>query len=452
VVFAAMLLRTGVLNDGDTYWHLAAGRWMALHHQVLKTDIFSYSAAGAPWVSHEWLSEVVMALAYGTGSWGGLLLLFAAAGGLAAGLIAWRLSRHLNPLSLAAALALSLSLAAPELLTRPHVLALPVLVAWVAELLAAREAGRAPRLWLALLMALWANLHGSYVFGFLLLGGFGLEALAASPAAGRWRIVRDWGAVAALSLAAACATPHGLSGLIYPFRIMGMSTLQAIDEWKPASLVGASPLAVALFGTLAVCLLRGVKVPALRLGMLLVVLYMALQHQRHLLVLAVIAPLLLAEPLGAALGALRPAKRSAAALAVFVSAVLALTGLRFAAPATRDDGPNTPVTALAHLPPGLAARPGLNSYGFGGWLIFTGHKVFIDGRADMYGDAFVRRYLAIWGGQPGALDRAVAQYGVDWTLLEPGEPLAKAMDVRPGWRRIYADRYAVLHVREAALR
>jgi len=121
-------------------------------------------------------------------------------------------------------------------------------------------------------------------------------------------------------------------------------------------------------------------------------------------------------------------------------------------PATRDDGPNTPVAALAHLPRGLAARPGLNSYGFGGWLIFTGHRVFIDGRADMYGDAFVRRYLAIWGGQPGALDGALAQYGVDWTLLEPGEPLAKAMDGRPGWRRIYADRYAVLHVREAALR
>lgn len=447
VVFAAMAARTGVLNDGDTYWHLAAGRWMLAHQAVLGRDVFSYTAVGAPWVAHEWLSEAAMALAWTAGGWSGLLLLFAVAGAATAWLLADTVSRHLNPLSAAATLALSLNLAAHSLLARPHLLALVPLAICARELLAAREAGRAPGIWLAGVIGLWANLHGSFVFGFLLLGAFGLEALVESPAADRFRTARGWAAVAALALLAAAATPHGVDGLIQPFQIMGMSTLQAIDEWKPSSLTGAAPLAVALYAVLGVGLLRGVRVPLMRLALLLVVLFMAIQHMRHLIVLAVVAPMLLAEPLGRALGPRRPAAANRTATAALALAIVAAAGLRLAIPARLADGPSTPVTALAHVPTEVARRPVLNAYGFGGYLIFTGRPVFIDGRADMYGDAFVRRYLAIWNGEPGALDAALTRYGVGWTLLEPGSRLAREMDARPGWRRVYADRYAVVHAR-----
>lgn len=451
LVFAAMLLRPGVMDDGDTYWHLAAGRWMLAHGRVLDHDIFSFSAPGVAWVSHEWLSECLMAAAYGAGGYSGLLLLFAAAGGLAAGLLAAGVSRHLNPLSAAAVLAISLNLAARELLTRPHILALPLLVLCLLELLAARDAGRRPRLWLPAVMGLWANLHGSFVFGGLLMAGFGLEALIASPAGRRLATIRDWGLIGGLSLVAVMATPHGPGGLLHPFRIMGMQTLQAIDEWKPPSLAAGSPLEIALLAVLAMALFRGVRAPPLRLGLLLIVLHMALQHQRHLLVLAVVAPLLLAEPLAVALGARRAPSSRAWPGVAFLVAVLAVAGVRLALSAQRLDGENTPVTALAHLPAKLTGRPVLNSYGFGGYLVFTGHPVFIDGRADMYGDDLVRRYLAIWGGDAAELDRTLSQYGVDWSLLEPGSRLAAAFAARPGWRRLYADHYAVIYVREAAL-
>ena len=48
-------------------------------------------------------------------------------------------------------------------------------------------------------------------------------------------------------------------------------------------------------------------------------------------------------------------------------------------------------------------------------------------------------------------DKSVAQYGLDWTVLQPGEPLARAMDAKPGWRRLYRDRWAVVHARVGAL-
>ncbi len=298
---AIVLFVPAVLNDGDTYWHLATGAWILDHRQVPHVDVFSYSRPGAPWVAHEWLSEVFMALAWRAGGWAGLLILFAGALGLAGWLMVRRVSASLSGLSLIVVAVLALGCIAPSLLTRPHLLALPVLVAWTAELMAARREDRAPRLAFALLMTLWANLHGSYVFGFLLAGAFGLEALIA---AGRkpWPVIRGWGLFGAASLVCCLITPHGVEGLIYPFQIMTLKFLPSIVEWNPEDFTKLSGFQIALAVTLFVCLSRGVRIPPVRLLLLLLLIYMSVEHRRHQLVLAGVAPLLLAEPLAVALG------------------------------------------------------------------------------------------------------------------------------------------------------
>src|SRR5271167_4840441 len=68
-----------VFIDGDTNWHVAAGRWILLHRTVPLTDPFSFTFAGKPWIAHEWLSEVLMALAFLAGGWSGVVLLIGAA-------------------------------------------------------------------------------------------------------------------------------------------------------------------------------------------------------------------------------------------------------------------------------------------------------------------------------------------------------------------------------------
>ena len=77
-----------VFIDGDTNWHVAAGRWILEHGRVPGVDPFSYTYAGKPWVAHEWLSEVLMALAWLAAGWGGVVLLIGLAAGLAVALIA----------------------------------------------------------------------------------------------------------------------------------------------------------------------------------------------------------------------------------------------------------------------------------------------------------------------------------------------------------------------------
>src|SRR5438128_200256 len=100
VAFAAVLFVPAVLNDGDTYWHLAAGDWMIAHREVLRRDVFSFTHAGQPWDTHEWLTEVLMALAFRLGGWNGLLLLAASAAAGAAALVARQVGRAMGGVTL----------------------------------------------------------------------------------------------------------------------------------------------------------------------------------------------------------------------------------------------------------------------------------------------------------------------------------------------------------------
>ncbi|HKT54976.1 MAG TPA: hypothetical protein VJP88_11040, partial [Caulobacteraceae bacterium] len=100
VAFAALFAVAGfpsqVLGDGDTFTHIAAGQWMLAHRAVLDVDPFSYTFAGRPWQTHEWLSEILFALAYRAASWRGVMLLTGLAAGAAGALLAWNAGRWLK--------------------------------------------------------------------------------------------------------------------------------------------------------------------------------------------------------------------------------------------------------------------------------------------------------------------------------------------------------------------
>jgi len=444
---AAVSFAPQILNDGDTFWHLATGRWMLQHGQVPAVDPFSYTYAGRPWVTHEWLSEALMALAWRFAGWSGVMLLTGLGIGATAALMARWLLRWLSPLSATATLVIGLACVAPSLLARPHILALPVLAAWTVALLEARRRGKAPSIWLLPLMILWANLHSSFIVGVGLAGALTLET-ALDLKVWRWRRVLAWAAFTVGALLAALVTPHGVDGLAFPLQVMNMKSLPAISEWRSPDFMKLEPVEIAVLAGLFALFYRGAKLTAVRAVMALLLVHMTFQHIRQEVLLGVMAPLLIAEPFGAALG---PAptedqgwrlSRPQAALAAGLFA--ALVALRIATPERRADGPTAPITAMAHVPDALARQPVLNAYDFGGYLIFDGVKPYIDGRADMYGDDFIADHSQIMAASQSALDRAISQYGVRWAILQPGQPAVAALDRTPGWRRLYSDSYAVV--------
>lgn len=454
VMYGVVLFLPQVLYDADTFWHIAAGEKMLQLRQVLHTDPFTHTIPGAPWQTHEWLSEILMALAYRAAGWNGVVMLGGLAAGAAAFVVGAWLARFLPPLSTAVTLILSFSALSPSLLVRPHVIALPLMALWVAALMLAREKDRAPPLWLCAAMVVWANLHGSYVFGIALIGPFALEALIGAPRA-RWlEVTWRWGLFGVLTVLAALVTPHGIEGLIHPFQLMTMTSLPNIVEWRPINFGKPGPFELALMATLFVAFSRGVKMPLVRLSVLLGLFHMALQHVRHVVVLGVVGPMLLARPLGEALAPdhlPELGRRARPAMLIGLAVVLALTGARLIHPLVRTDGYHAPISALEAVPAEVRSKPVLNSYGLGGYLIFKGVKVFMDGRADMYGDAYTANYMKIERGDEAALDKAIARYRIEWMFLNPKAGVARVMAKKPGWTRIHADGQAVVYVRSTSL-
>jgi hypothetical protein len=452
LAFAVVLFNPSVLNDGDTYWHIAAGRWMLDNQAVLRIDPFSYTFAGHPWQTHEWLAEVVMALAYVGAGWVGIVLLFGAAAALTAGLLGRHLSRWLSGTSLALTLFLSLACVAGSLLARPHLLALPLLELWTAGILIARAERRAPSWKLLPLMVLWANLHASFVIGLLLPLPFALEAVLEETGT-RGTALRRWGLFAAGAVAMALITPYGLDGIIFPFRLMAMPSLQLVSEWSPTDFRIFQPLAFAVAAALYVLLSRGARIKPLRILVLLALLYLALIHVRHHMLAGIIGALILAEPLGRALGTAqqRDAPRRGIRVAFGFAAIFAaLCVLRFALPLERHDSATTPGAALAQVPAALAKMPVFNDYAFGGYLIFNDVRPYIDSRAELYGEDFISHYVAMIHPDDAALQAMLDKRHVRWTILAADNPAVSALDRMSGWHRLYTDRWAVVHVRDGA--
>jgi hypothetical protein len=446
VAFALAAFGPGVLDDGNSYLHVIAGRWMLENQSILRIDPFSYTFGGHPWLTHEWLSEVVEALAYIAGGWSGYVFLHAAAVAAAAGLLAWHLSRRLGGVAVVIAMIVSLGCLAGHLPSRPHLLALPLLELWTAGIVFASDDKRTPPVWLLPVMALWANVDGSFIFGLVLLLPFTLEAVLGRRG-DRFALIQ-WGSFALLSLGAAMLTPHGLYGLFFPFKQNGTSALSNVDAWTSFDPGALLPLLLAVAFTLAVLLLRGVKIGAVRIAILLCLLCLCFVQARNQVLLAIVGPLLLAAPLAKSLDYPPFASRGRPyVLAGSTLVLLALCVLRLALVTPRGDGFVTPANALAHVPATLAGQPVLNEDRFGGYLIFKGVRPFIDGRVELYGDGFVRRYMAMMHPDERQLARTLERYHVAWTILAPENPAVGVLDGMKGWHRLYADRWAVVHVR-----
>ena len=171
-LYGYTLTRLRALGDGDTGWHIAAGQWIIANRAVPHTDIFSFSMVGREWTAHEWLTDVLMGLSYQAAGWSGVLTLYALFMAALAGVLALFLRRWLEPKVAACVIAAVIVGLFPFFLARPHVTSWPVLAAWTVLLLRAREEDRTPPWPGVLLITLWANLHGSFVFGILLIGPF----------------------------------------------------------------------------------------------------------------------------------------------------------------------------------------------------------------------------------------------------------------------------------------
>lgn len=446
-----MLLVAGprLLADPDSYSHIEVGRWIIAHGALPASDPFSFSMRGAPWITFEWLSEVIYAGIYALAGWPGVVAIAAAAIALAFGLFTSFLLRELSPTLTLLMVMAAVVLLAPHMLARPHVFVLPVMVTWAAALVRCMDRAGPPPYWALPLLVLWTNLHGSVVLALGLIGPAVLEALL-REARSEWpRVLLRWLPFTALAVAASCLTPHGPEPLLMPLTTLGLgSALAWIAEWRPQDFSHIGGFELLLLGSIF-ALSRGITLPVVRALVVIGLLHFALAQIRNADLLAMLAPLYLAAPLGRKFGG--PAEDDAAVVSRGLSlaglgVLIAMSGVALA----RDVRPAPSVAPQAAIAKADLAKAGpvLNDYSFGGYLIFSGIPTFIDGRGELYGGPFINRYnraLAL----VDLVDflKLLDEYKIGATLLAPSTPAVAMLDRLPEWQRVYSDDVVVVHKR-----
>lgn len=233
-----------VHGSADTWVALGVGQRIAALGEVPRAEVFSYTAAGQPWVNQNWLAHLGIywiyahvspaAVVWATWLAGIAIFAFVALAGR------WRSGSRDGAL-VAAALA---ALGCRDFLSpRPATLGLLLLAALMAMLAALDGDGGRRRLWptLALvpILVLWGATHGSFVFGYALLGLWAALALAAAvarrrPLAAAARRVAGVAAVTAAALVTtAVAGPFGIANFLAGSRAGGSSAYRQVSEWLP---------------------------------------------------------------------------------------------------------------------------------------------------------------------------------------------------------------------------
>jgi hypothetical protein len=452
----------GRFNDVDTWLHLKIGQTIWNTRSVPRTDVFSYTANGHVWVAHEWLAQVLIYSAYRLGGYRGMMLWLSGLASLLFVLLYVYCSLYSgNPkVSLLGGL-MGLFFGTVGLAIRPLLLGYLFLIV---ELLLIHLGRTHSRRWLCGLPALfliWANCHGSYSLGLLVLGLFlgcsflrlqaGLIVSDAWPRPARAALCVIFPAC----LLAPLVNPIGLRLVAYPLNLFTrqIDSLANIMEWSPLNVGdprGAGTVAVLGVLFLIVVLRR----PAVHLDEALLLVLgtaMALRHIRMVFIFGIFAAPVLCRLLAEAWERYDPERDHRRANAVLISASIALMILVFPARDQLEEQvrASNPAGAVQFIWRARLSGPMLNDEWWGGFLMWAlpEQKVFIDSRADVFDWAGVLGEYVRWSTLKQDPKLLLDKYGVQYCLLQKDAPISIAMRYLPGWRQAYADDLSVIFVR-----
>jgi hypothetical protein len=457
----AMTARNAV--DPDLWWHLRTGQWIVETGHIPHSDPFSFTRAGSPWVSHEWLSEVAFYEIRKYSGEAGLIIFSAII--TTAGFMLLYLRSPGKPRWAAAALVLGALAAAPTWGVRPQMFtfALASLLLWLLERGQERPG---LLLWIPPLFLLWLNLHAGFALGPALLIAFGV-GLVWEVAAGHtaWqegrlyllRILLVW--LACLALVP--LNPSGAQLYRYPLDVLRSTGMRSfIIEWLPPDFhqLRYLPLFLLWLALLLALASSRLRPKARVLVPLLLTFLAALDAVRHIPLLVLLATPVIAAALpdtSFSPGFLwtRPAPLASRSRVAFRCAVLLLMAgfattrwVSLIHNQPRAEAELFPAQAMGFLSSHPMPSRLFVYYDWGGyaiWKLYPKYRVFVDGRADLYGDELLHQFQEA-AQLRGQWDQILEKWGVQAVLVPPSGALAQGLLLDPRWHAEYRDSQAVL--------
>ena len=460
LIGAVFFVVRGFVVDPDLWWHIKTGENILATRHLPTVDSFSFTVSGAPWMAYEWLGEVVFA---GASRLGGLqaleFLLFVLSAAIVLGLYLFATLRSGNSKAGFVAVLGLLPIANASFTFRPQMFGYLFLIFTLIAMELLRQ-GKSWALWvLPPLFLVWVNIHGSFIIGLGVifvywlsgLKNFQLGGLEGRPWQSTERLRLE--AVFAICLAVLPITPYGSRLAVYPLDMAFSQpvNLASILEWQPLPLnmLGGKIFLGLLFGFFVLQMLFRfvwrLEEMILYVGGTL----MAALHVRFILLFVPFFVPIFAVMLAHWIPGYERAKDKYILNAVLMGALVVAMVHYLPSKAYLEEkvADQSPVHALEYIREHGIGGPMFNTYGFGGYLVSTGQKVFIDGRGDLYERGGVLAdYMHITKMKPGAL-AVLNGYHVGACLLERDEPLSTLLAASPVWKRVYSDKLSALFVR-----
>ncbi len=432
----------------DFWWHLKMGEIIVSTRSIPSTDLFSFTAAGKPFVVQNWLAEVIYFQSYQLGGYP--ILIFENALLLTAVLIPVFLLCHESTARIRlAAVSTLLAGLAFSANARPQVFSL-VLFALFYWILDGYRFQRRDKLWLLPpAMIVWVNLHGAFVVGLglvaLLLGSEGIRRLTNTPIKSTLslRQLKKLGLVFVICIAATLINPEAHKVYEYIRIVLAdRASQQLVMEWQPpriASLLGIQ-MFFGLFGLAILGLVFSQKRPNLTdLALFLGFSIFAMTALRNTCWFAIIIAPVIARQLAEMKArdvfeklplfhlfklSDRPAANPHYGLH-FAIAIVAIVVVIAASPwvyprisHTSLLDPETPVNAVNFIRDQNLKGPIFHPQIFGDYLIWRlvpRQHSFIDGRVHLFGENFVRKYQRIF--YDSHWQEKLAVYRIQYLLL-----------------------------------
>jgi hypothetical protein len=447
--------------SADMWWHFGTGKLIVENRSVPHADPFSSTFAGKPWVAHEWLADVILYGAYALAGSQGLLLFAAAVVTLAF----WLAYSTINgsPGIKFLALALGILAARPTFSVRPQIITFLFFAIFLLVLGRWQGCSEVKLLWLLPVLTLaWVNMHGAYIVGMALILLFmvGEATDALFQPALRPGLQKKLSQLL-MALIACCAVvpvnPNGVRMYAYPFETLRSTAMQTnIAEWRPPDFHQPMfyPLVVLAILTIAAMVFGSRRPRPSEILLFVLFGYAALRSMRNLPFFVLVA-----FPLLGTLAVLPnwvrltiPEGSSKILKIVTVLLVAALATQVVTSQFTTEillEQARFPVRAAAFLDKNNLPGPIFNSYNYGGyliWRLYPRYRVFIDGRADLYGDDFLNEFVEVYEVHVDPRP-TLEQAGIRTVIVEADSNMARFLNAQKDWSLVYQDRVAVIFTR-----
>lgn len=462
----AFLFASRPLSDGDFWFHLKTGQYIFATHTIPRTELFSFTFPGIPWIAHGWLSGVFFYTVYSVAGLKPLIFVFALLAAIAFWIAFKRANSH--PLFAGVAVLIGVWTAMPNLGVRPRVFTILFTSIYLALLGRFARGIRERWLWLLVpLLALWANLHGGFFIGLALIAltavGMVLDywsGVLDEPESFRTRL-RTLALVFGAGVLAGLVNPYGVRLYTAPIAVLRSSVFQnVVTDWLSPNfhMPEQRPLLLLILLTTALLALSPRRPKPSEVLLFLATLYATLKTQRNAVVFALVTAPLMASyfqiwfestRFGKSFGPARSEANPRFALLIGIGLLLPLIPFAIKLRSTVYGPPNqesmrVPVNAVEFLKEkGITGNTFTDPNVWGAYVFWASpNRVYIDGR-DVYPDTFVQEYVDIITGLKD-WRAPFDQRGVQLVLIEPNSMLARQLGEAPGWERIYQDNMSVL--------